>query len=177
MFQEPSPIDPDAPRYAPARELPGHRYLPGLNARPPEPGDQTHGLGSLVPPERLHETELFRFGVDLFNRSYFWEAHEAWETLWQGCPEGPIRQALQGLIQLAAANLKEHLGVPSGALKLSRTACERLEAAHTKGARLGIDLPGLTRCAREHFGLGQLKELNGSGGEPRPVSPGIRMLP
>jgi hypothetical protein len=170
MFQEPSPIDPDAPRYAPARELPDHRYLPGFNARP---ADEKHPLVK-VPPERLHETELFRFGVDLFNRSYFWEAHEAWETLWQQCPEGPIRQALQGLIQLAAANLKEHLGVPSGALKLSRTACDRLEMAHTQGARLGIDLAGLTRRAREHFFA---KEMNARAGEPRPVSPGIRMMP
>jgi uncharacterized protein len=162
-MNEPLPIDADAPRYAPFLPLPGHRYLPGINARPEK--ESFRLAGGVVPEDRLHETELFRFGVDLFNRSFFWEAHEAWETLWQDCPEGPYRQALQGLIQLAAALLKEHLQVPQGALRLARTACERLDRARENGARVGIDLGALTQRARAHFFGGEL------GGPP----PGIRM--
>ncbi len=139
-----------------------------MNARPaehPGPADPLEGL----PAERAHETDLFRFGVDLYNRSFFWEAHEAWETVWQRCPEGPVRQALQGLIQLAAANLKEHLGVPSGALRLCEAGCLRLEKALREGATLGIDLADLTHRARRHFAsIGNTRELS----EP---SPGIRM--
>ncbi|MER9007639.1 DUF309 domain-containing protein [Mesorhizobium sp. M0862] len=26
---------------------------------------------------------MFRWGIDLFNHGYYWEAHEAWEPLWQ----------------------------------------------------------------------------------------------
>jgi len=168
--EEPLRIDGLAPRYAPSRALPDHRYVPGKNARPEEKHER--GLASLVPPERLHETELFRYGVDLFNRSFFWEAHEAWETLWQDCPEGPVRQALQGLIQLAAANLKEVQGVPTGASRLADSACKRLEVAHLGGARLGIDLDELTRRARTHF----VKASKGISGELGAPSPGIRMF-
>ncbi|TGQ49534.1 DUF309 domain-containing protein, partial [Mesorhizobium sp. M1C.F.Ca.ET.210.01.1.1] len=25
---------------------------------------------------------MFRWGIDLFNHGYYWEAHEAWEPLW-----------------------------------------------------------------------------------------------
>jgi hypothetical protein len=148
-MREPLPIDPDAPRYAPSRELPGHRYLPGYNARPKE--------SDLCPPAesgkggRIESTEAFRYGVDLYNRSYFWEAHEAWESLWQDLPDGPTREALQGLIQLAAAHLKEHMQVPTGAKRLAETACEHLERAMKGGVTLGLDLISLTRRARDRF--------------------------
>lgn len=164
---EPLPLDESAPRYAPSRSFPSHRYLPGFNARPDE--NEHLDATALVPPERLHETELFRHGVDLFNHAYFWEAHEAWETLWQKCPEGPIRQGLQGLIQLAAANLKEALRVPSGAVRLAETACHRLETARSGGALGCLDLEDLTRRATAHFAA--LKEDR----EPNVPSPGIRM--
>jgi len=50
-------------------------------------------------------------GADLFNHGYYWEAHEAWETLWQGLREDvPQRQILKGLILLAAVGLKVREG-------------------------------------------------------------------
>ncbi len=45
----------------------------------------------------------FKEGVHLFNERRFFEAHEAWETLWHRMAAGPEREAMQGLIQLAAA--------------------------------------------------------------------------
>jgi len=165
-MNEPLPLDEGAPRYAPSRALPDHRYLPGYNARPTK---ESHlDPSTLVAPGLLHQTELFRFGVDLFNRSFFWEAHEAWEALWQGCEEGPFREGLQGLIQLAAANLKEALRVRDGALRLAETACRRIDNARAGGASFGIDLEDLTRRARGHF------ESLKRDGEPRVPSPGIR---
>lgn len=44
----------------------------------------------------------FAEGVVLFNTKKFWEAHEAWEEIWQSHPEDG-RFFIQGLIQLAAA--------------------------------------------------------------------------
>jgi predicted metal-dependent hydrolase len=52
----------------------------------------------LAPPE---ESQLDR-GILLFNAGAFWEAHEAWEEIWQNRAEDG-RFFIQGLIQLAAA--------------------------------------------------------------------------
>jgi uncharacterized protein len=43
-------------------------------------------------------------GLDLFNRSHFYDAHEALEDAWRESPRGvPLRRHLQGLVQLAVA--------------------------------------------------------------------------
>jgi predicted metal-dependent hydrolase len=53
---------------------------------------------ALSPEEKKHFTR----GIALFNNREFWEAHEAWEEIWQNHPEDG-RFFIQGLIQLAAA--------------------------------------------------------------------------
>lgn len=49
-----------------------------------------------------HQRRRFQTGIDLFNRREYWEAHEAWEEVWQECPE-ESRIFFQGIIQAAAA--------------------------------------------------------------------------
>jgi len=44
----------------------------------------------------------FASGADAFNRRDFFEAHEIWECVWRGA-DGPLREFLQGLIQVAVA--------------------------------------------------------------------------
>lgn len=39
-------------------------------------------------------------GIDLFNRRYFFEAHDVWEEIWQK-ERGPSRDFFKGLIHLA----------------------------------------------------------------------------
>ncbi len=39
-------------------------------------------------------------GIDLFNRRYFFEAHDVWEEIWQA-DRGPTRNFFKGLIHLA----------------------------------------------------------------------------
>ncbi|MEH6665789.1 MAG: ATPase, T2SS/T4P/T4SS family, partial [Brevundimonas sp.] len=51
-----------------------------------------------------------------FNHGYYWEAHEAWEGLWQRADKGsPLRILLKGLILSAAAGVKirEGKGAPA----------------------------------------------------------------
>ena len=118
---EPAPIWPDAPRLAPDRAFPGHRFVPGRTARP---------TGALEPG--------FLFGIDLYHAGYLWEAHEAWEGVWKDSRD-PL---VQGLIQMAASLLKRHLGNERGARKLADRALLRLRLAARSGAhQRGLDLP------------------------------------
>ena len=70
----------------------------------------------------------FREGVRLFNEDKYFEAHEAWEALWLRLEKpDPGREAIQGLIQLAAA-------------------CDHLVGSNIKGAR------GCLKNSRKHLG-------------------------
>jgi DUF309 family protein family protein len=52
-------------------------------------------------------SDAFLWGLDLFNYGYYWEAHEAWEGLWQVADrDGPLRMLFKGLILLSAAGVK-----------------------------------------------------------------------
>ena len=49
----------------------------------------------------------FQWAVRLFNAGYYWEAHEAWESLWHAAGRsGAVADFLKGLIKLAAAGVK-----------------------------------------------------------------------
>jgi predicted metal-dependent hydrolase len=45
---------------------------------------------------------LFQKGLEAFNSSHFYDAHEHWEEVWLETPN-PDKMFLQGLIQVAAA--------------------------------------------------------------------------
>jgi hypothetical protein len=75
--------------------------------------------------------------VDLYNRGYFWEAHEAWEGLWRAAADPRERAFLQGLILCAAAALKAAMGRWASAASLAGRAARRMAAAG--GPREGID--------------------------------------
>ena len=84
------------------------------------------------------QNEDYLYAVDLFNAEYWWEAHEVWERLWRlETPEEPVALFLQGLIQLAAARLKESQGELRGAAKLNRAALSKLRSL--PGVYMGID--------------------------------------
>ena len=52
-------------------------------------------------------SDIFLWGLDLFNHGYYLEAHEAWEGLWQVADrDGPLRMLFKGLILLSAAGVK-----------------------------------------------------------------------
>ncbi|HZR47351.1 MAG TPA: DUF309 domain-containing protein [Candidatus Manganitrophaceae bacterium] len=71
--------------------------------------------------------ERYLHGVDLFNRFYFWEAHEVWEALWKSHPpESDPALFVQGLINLSASLLKLHMGAFPSSQKLWNAAESRL---------------------------------------------------
>lgn len=114
------------PRYVPHRALPAVGYLPGRGERP------RLELAPTCTPHVLdwRDREGYRWGLDLFNHGFAWEAHEAWELQWAASPPGSVERArLAGLIQLAAAVVQRQLGRESGVATLGRRAAHNLVAA------------------------------------------------
>jgi len=142
------------------RLLPTYRYVPGLH---PHPTRDPRGH-SYQPIPTLHRHAAWRvdewrtlddwfYGIDLFNRFYFWEAHEAWEGLWAAAEPGNVSSLLlQGLIQIAAALLKTHMGVHAGAATLSAAGIDKLRRVAAICPRLlGIDVRATAAAFAAYF--------------------------
>ena len=129
--------------------MPAYRYVPGVHPHPhhdrdghsyrPQPRLERHATWEASAWRSLAD---WLFGVDLFNAFFFWEAHESWEGLWAAQPRQSLAgRMLQGLIQIAAALLKIHLGSLAGATTLSRAGLEKTAAsAAVSPILLGLDL-------------------------------------
>ncbi len=154
------------PRFAPERSLPPYSYVPGRFPHPiSDPAGHSFGQVSPRPPptqpERWHNSREFCFAVDLFNYGYYWESHEAWESLWHACGRrGVAADFLKALIKLAAAGVKAREGRPDGWQRHLARAVELL--VQTRG-RLGPTVPS-------YFGL-SLDELINRAEKARVVGP------
>lgn len=141
------------PRLAPSWPLPPYRYVPGLNPHPfRHPAGHLYTGGGAPaeapwdPATPWREDRRWLYGLDLLNQRYPWEAHEVWEALWHHAPRDSASSALlQGLIQLAAALLKRHLGEARAAERLlARAEHHLLRAEALAGpAQRGLWLPGV----------------------------------
>jgi predicted metal-dependent hydrolase len=89
----------------------------------------------------------FRAGLAHFNAAEFWDAHEAWETIWLEA-ESEVHLFLQGLIQLAAAYHHVKRGTYSGGLRLFDAALKKLEGFPKRWC--GIDRTSVELAARSH---------------------------
>ncbi|MER9877382.1 DUF309 domain-containing protein [Mesorhizobium sp. M0195] len=66
--------------------------------------------------KRRHLTRTCSSGVS--TSGYYWEAHEAWEGLWQVADRGaPLRMLFKGLILLSAAGVKIREGKHAAAVR------------------------------------------------------------
>ena len=114
------------PRYAPEIPFPPYAFVPRLHPNPvTDPAGHSYGRrehAAFAPEAQpLAEHPDFRFGVDLFNHGYYWEAHEIWEGLWHACGrKGTLADFLKGLIRLAAAGVKAREGNPTGVVRHAR---------------------------------------------------------
>lgn len=121
------------------RTFPARAYLPGSSTRPvAEPLD-----ASPLDPARWGSCDAYVEGLALFDRGYYWEAHERWEALWiLAGRTGPVAELLRGLIQLAAAALKLRQGRAAGAIALAERARGHFAAVQTN-ALAGLELAAL----------------------------------
>jgi hypothetical protein len=94
----------------------------------------------------------YRRAIALFDAGYYWEAHEAWETLWHANGRrGATADVLKGLIKLAAAGVKVREGQPHGVITHARRASGLFaEAMRAQGQyQLGLDLRALEAISEQ----------------------------
>jgi hypothetical protein len=147
---------PEPPRYAPDRALPPYTYVPARAPHPvTDPAGHSFGRPAPAPsppaPGEWAACGEYLYGVDLFNRGYYWEAHEAWEAVWAAAGRaGPVADFFKGLIKLAAAGVKWRAANPAGARRHARRARElfaRVQAATAGSLYFGLSLDELVAFA------------------------------
>ena len=92
----------------------------------------------MVSPADWASCAIYLRGVDLYNQAYWWESHESFEALWRGAGEGPTADFFQGLIQVAAGELKRFMGNEGAARALTGRGIVRLGGAPSPF--LGLDV-------------------------------------
>lgn len=145
---------PNRPRLLPDEPLPPYTFIPGQSPHPiSDPAGHSYGHRPEIPappdPQRWRESRTYLRGLDLFNHGYYWEAHEAWESLWMACGRsGPTADFLKALIKLAAAGVKQLEGKPKGTRSHAEGAAELLRQLEVNNPRIfGLDLSALLRIA------------------------------
>jgi uncharacterized protein len=117
-------------RLVPDEPFPPYAFIPGRLPHPTsDPAGHSFGIESIEPAkiesERWHESRPYLYGIDLFNGSYYWESHVAWESLWLvSGRKGVTADFLKGLIKLAAAGVKALEAKPEGVQSHSGRAAE-----------------------------------------------------
>lgn len=113
--------------------------------------------------------EQWRKGVECLVAGEYWQAHEEWEDVWAILPESALRDALQGMIQFAAACYKPQQALAGagmegiqrgmGALVVSAAGYFRKAEAGVAGddERAG-PLPGFALAAATQ-GIQQLEDV------------------
>lgn len=142
--------------------LPPYAYLPGVNPHPTADTArhsyrQRQPTPPWQPPEAWASCWPYLYGCDLFNHGYYWEAHEAWEGLWLGCPRGSTQaHYFQGLIQAANALLKQRMQRPRAVQRLRRDALQHLSLVPDHYMGLAVQR---WRSALDGFLQGQLQSF------------------
>ena len=85
----------------------------------------------------------FEIGMMLFNSSQWYKSHDVFEEIWHETG-GPERQLLQGILQVAVAELHLENSNINGATILYGEALGRLKRFQV--TNLGLDVVGLCKC-------------------------------
>lgn len=116
-----------------------------------------HDSPAPLQPAAWRDSVEYLYGVDLFNHGYYWEAHEAWESLWHAAGRtGVVANFLKGLIKLAAAGVKSREGNAQGVRRHTERGIELLITV-VQGSSLqrpdycGIQLDGLVLSAQSQL--------------------------
>ena len=101
----------------------------------------------------------FEYGMKLFNSHQWYKSHDVFEEIWHETG-GSERQLLQGILQIAVAQVHLENNNTNGATILYGEALGRLK--RFKLNNLGLDILGLCKCISKRLELLQIgKDLNG----------------
>jgi len=126
------------PRLQPDVAWPAYTYVPGRAPHPVHhPAGHSAGKGHCLPmpldPDQPRASPTWLLALDLFNHGFYWEAHEAWESLWHAAGRsGPEATLLKALIKLAAAGVKLYEGRPKGARRHAARSLALLQRLRTE---------------------------------------------
>ena len=141
------------PRYT-DRPFPSYRFVPG---RSPHPVRDPEGHSYNKPPVQLaaftagdwQSCDEYLYGIDLFNHGYWWEAHEALETVWVAAGrQTETGLFIQGLILIAVAHLKMYQGFNNVGRRMAEDGLDKMK--HEQGVYLGIDVSVLCDAVKSY---------------------------
>ena len=103
----------------------------------------------------------FEIGMKLFNSCQWYKSHDVFEEIWHETG-GPERQLIQGILQVAVAQVHLQNSNLNGATILYGEALGRLKRFHL--ANFGLDIEGLSNCVSMRLEFLQIgKDLAGCG--------------
>ncbi len=105
-------------------------------------------MHSIDDSQALQNDERFKRAVKLFNSKEWYNAHDLLEELWHESI-GPDRRALQGILQIAVAQLHLERNNYQGATILYGEGLGKLRQPGTTD--LGIDMVALCECVEERL--------------------------
>ena len=85
----------------------------------------------------------FEIGMELFNSCQWYKSHDVFEEIWHETG-GSERQLIQGILQVAVAQVHLENSNLNGATILFGEALGRLKRFHL--ANFGLDIEGLSNC-------------------------------
>tara|TARA_B100001989_G_scaffold31957_1_gene18990 strand:- start:402 stop:770 length:369 start_codon:yes stop_codon:yes gene_type:complete len=101
--------------------------------------------------------------LNLFNKHEWYEAHDAFEEIWN-CVDGDERQVIQGILQVSVSQFHLSKGNLNGATILLGEGLGRIKT-RTK-INLGIDLESFCLCLEDLLWKLQYKEVLNENDKP-----------
>jgi len=166
--------------------LPPYSYVTGLSPHPTsDPRGHSFGHAEL-PAQALDHSSWqtnahYLYAIDLFNHGFYWEAHEAWESLWHAAGRtGATADFLKGLIKLAAAGVKAREGRAAGVRQHAQRAAELFGGiAHSalvvEGRIFGLGLADLIKGPAELTASAEQLAADGSTDSRRALPVDLRL--
>ena len=98
--------------------------------------------------ELFIDDSRFEMGMKLFNACQWYKSHDVFEEIWHET-SGPDRQVLQGILQVAVAQVHLENGNINGATILYGEALGRLK--RSKSDNLKLDIENLCTCVNKRL--------------------------